>query len=430
MSKQDELFLFFRIEDPTVFKKYFHQYVLPKITSVFQILSTLGQPIVALNVAFAQRGLYKLGMYDDVLDQPFTNGQYADAYNLGDGGYANWVPQFTTGDIDGVFLIASDNITYINTFKTWLLGVLTPAGITDIYELQGAIRPPPYDGHEMFGFLDGIGQPAIAGFTPTVQNGQALINAGVILDGEFGDSLMSQRPAWMRDGSFLAFRQLKQLVPEFNKFLLDNAPAYPGYTPQQNADLLGARIIGRWKSGAPVDKTPTVDNVPLANDITQNNNFDYTHSGFPFNTDQSHCPFGAHIRKSRPRADQTNTNVNSIMRAGIPYGPEVNDVETAANKTRLERGLAFVGYQSQIAMGFQFIQTKWANDINFAPGKSPQPGFDVIFGQNNGGPRFISGTDILNPSWMLNVLTEHVISRGGEYFFSPSIDALGNVLTI
>jgi len=53
----------------------------------------------------------------------------------------------------------------------------------------------------------------------------------------------------MVDGSFLAFRFLFQLVPEFNKFLKDNALKVPGLTPEQGSELLGARLVGRWKSG-------------------------------------------------------------------------------------------------------------------------------------------------------------------------------------
>lgn len=44
------------------------------------------------------------------------------------------------------------------------------------------------------------------------------------------------------------FRQLKQLVPEFNKFLTDNPIVMPNLTLQQGSDLLGARMVGRWKS--------------------------------------------------------------------------------------------------------------------------------------------------------------------------------------
>ena len=55
----------------------------------------------------------------------------------------------------------------------------------------------------------------------------------------------------------------------------------------------------------------------------QNNNFDFSQPGFSLVDDQSHCPFSAHIRKTRPRADDSNSNIiNQIIRAGIPYGPE------------------------------------------------------------------------------------------------------------
>jgi deferrochelatase/peroxidase EfeB len=97
-----------------------------------------------------------------------------------------------------------------------------------------------------FGFLDGISNPAVIGFTANPMPGQANVSAGSILVGETGDSVT--RPAWAKDGSFLAFRQLKQLVPEFNKFLTDNPIIEDGLTAQQGSDLLGARMVGRWKS--------------------------------------------------------------------------------------------------------------------------------------------------------------------------------------
>ena len=60
--------------------------------------------------------------------------------------------------------------------------------------------------------------------------------------------------------------------PEFNKFVVDQAGAN-----NMSSDLLGARIVGRWKSGAPIDLSPDHDNVTLANDPQLNNNFDFTH---------------------------------------------------------------------------------------------------------------------------------------------------------
>ena len=55
--------------------------------------------------------------------------------------------------------------------------------------------------------MDGISQPAINGFTTNPMPGQAMLDAGTLIVGETGDT--TARPAWAKDGSFLAFRQLK-----------------------------------------------------------------------------------------------------------------------------------------------------------------------------------------------------------------------------
>jgi deferrochelatase/peroxidase EfeB len=95
--------------------------------------------------------------------------------------------------------------------------------------------------------MDGISQPAITGFTSSPFPGQQVLAPGTFLLGETGDSVT--RPSWAKDGSFLAFRQLKQLVPEFSKFLADNPIVMPGVlTSEQGSALLGARMVGRWKS--------------------------------------------------------------------------------------------------------------------------------------------------------------------------------------
>ena len=94
--------------------------------------------------------------------------------------------------------------------------------------------------------MDGISQPAIQGFNAAPLPGQFVAQPGAILVGEDGD--FSTRPGWAKSGSFLAFRQLKQKVPEFNKFVAANALSVPGLTAQENEDLFGARMVGRWKS--------------------------------------------------------------------------------------------------------------------------------------------------------------------------------------
>ncbi|KAJ7118654.1 fungal peroxidase [Mycena crocata] len=436
MMKNKELFFFFGISDATTFKAKLRSDILPRITTTTQILSNDTQPTTALNIAFSHRGLLALNVSlgNDTLGDPtaFGKGQLANIGALGDPGTTNWVPEFIGTKIHGVMLLASDTLDNINAELTSLKSTLGNS-ITEIYSLQGAARPnlpnrPMEEGHEHFGFLDGISNAALIGFQDP-KPGQAVVPAGEILVGEANDTV-SGRPDWAKDGSFLAFRQLKQLVPEFNKFLTDNPINAPGLTPQQGSDLLGARMIGRWKSGAPVMLAPRFDDPDLGGDKNHNNNFNYTEPGA---ADQSKCPFSAHIRKTRPRADieqpgqpENESSNHHIIRGGIPYGPEVTDKEASSNTTQIERGLAFVAYQSNLNNGFQFLQQIWANNKDFV---NPGTGFDPIIGANKGGPRPVSGLDPTNVNRNITLLTDFVVSRGGEYFFSPSLSALAGTLS-
>ena len=140
----------------------------------------------------------------------------------------------------------------------------------------------------------------------------------------------------------MAFRKLQQKVPEFNAWTLANALQNTdgSLTPQQGADLLGARMIGRWKSGAPIDLAPFTDDPSLVSDLNKINNFDFSHPDMQIDRDQTKCPFSAHIRKTNPRAD-FNVPDNSAIRAGIPYGPEVSSSEASSGTSSTDRGLAF-----------------------------------------------------------------------------------------
>ncbi|KAJ7917362.1 fungal peroxidase [Mycena leptocephala] len=430
MMKNKELFFFFGISDATTFKQKLKSDILPLVTTTTQLLNMSTQPATALlNIAFSHAGLQALNVSlgDDTVGDPnvFGKGQLANVANLGDPGTTNWVQQFVGTSIHGCMLISSDTEYNINTALNNLKTKLGNS-ISEIYSLQGAARPDAEKGHEHFGYLDGISNPAVQGFRDPLP-GQAVVPPGEILVGESGDA--TTRPDWAKDGSFLAFRQLKQLVPEFNKFLTDNPIKEPGLTAQEGSDLLGARMIGRWKSGAPVFLSPLKDNATLGGNPHLNNDFNYTEPGGPVPpTNQTKCPFSAHIRKTRPRADLPggeNTG-RHIMRGGIPYGPEVSACEASSSTTQIERGLAFVAYQSDLSHGFQFIQQKWADSISFV---HAGVGFDPIIGANNGSSRSVTGLDPTNLNGTTTLVTDFVVSRGGEYFFSPSLSAIANTLS-
>ncbi|KAG8793135.1 hypothetical protein FRC12_003771 [Ceratobasidium sp. 428] len=486
--KKKEEFVFFVIENDAQFKA-----VLPrlKIASTADVLHSHQAisdarrenpesliPLPLLNIAFSQQGLNALGVTDDIGDAAFSKGQFADAEGLGDQGTVtddgfdpHWEPAFRSR-IDGVLLAAGESWKTVNQVVKTALDTLQHS-VRVVYKLKGAVRPKDQqvggymrsyqtlhaynscyramsilDGNTQCAIWmvcmtnnapafreDGISNPAVIGVVDPLP-GQRTVPPGTILLGTDQD-LVPTRPPWAVEGSFLVFRQLSQLVPEFHDFLDKNPVVSPGLDPQLGSELMGARLVGRWKSGAPIQVSPLADDPELAKDKERNNNFIY-----PLDKGeegQTACPYAAHIRKTNPRNDLFSTDVDntdvsnpvaklSITRAGIPYGPEVTPSEALESLTEHERGLAFVCYQSALQAedkdkGFRFIQKSWANNVKFPPKDFPA-GFDAIIGQANGQSR---GTLGMNSGPQLTLLQDFVVSRGGEYFFSPSISALRTV---
>ena len=198
----------------------------------------------------------------------------AGAKDLGDPGTTsgnkftpNWNPAFKQ-DIHGVFLVTAESrdtaqATFAQIIKNFSVGAPRMELFFEVTRVIGDVRPGDQKGHEQsvrllglsfidiltklcsFGFLDGISEPAVQGVDTKTNRGQETIRQGIVLLGRDGDSV--SRPSWALDGSFLSFRYLSQLVPEFNAFLAKNA--IKGLPTKQGADLLGARLVGRWKSG-------------------------------------------------------------------------------------------------------------------------------------------------------------------------------------
>ncbi|KAF8344609.1 hypothetical protein F5887DRAFT_1062028 [Amanita rubescens] len=446
LPKKTETKFFFQILNVPNFRKQL-QKVIPLITTVTQVLKDQDAidkhkkkpypkpeliPLWGVNISFSHFGFVKLGISDkNLIDSAFLGGQEADAQSLGDSGTGagptfvpDWLPQFKQ-QIHGLIIFSGESHATVNTKVAQVLNIFgfgTPASsVAEVFRVTGDVRPGNESGHEHFGFKDGISNPAVIGFDKNPPPGPPPVLPGVILVGREGDANQKARDPWMVDGSFLAFRFLLQLVPEFNKFLDSNALKVQGLTPQQGSDLLGARLIGRWKSGAPIDLRPFDDDAFLATNIDLNNDFSYAAE---LGT-QKICPFAAHTRKTNPRSDLNNqVQTHRIMRRGIQFGPEVTPEEKKEQKTINNRGLLFQSYQSSILNGFRFLQINWANNITFpfTQTTSQVPGFDAIIGQ--GANRQLSGTNPDDPTLELKLPINWVVPRGGEYFFAPSLAAL------
>src|SRR5262249_40762719 len=145
------------------------------------------------------------------------------------------------------------------------------------------------------GYKDGIDQPAIEGSGVDPLPGQGpQIKAGEFIlgyPGEAGLPLPMPQPDVLgRNGAYVAFRKYQSRVGAFNRFLRDN-----GSTAEER-ELIAAKLVGRWRSGAPLTLAPEVDDPALGADPLRNNDFDY--SSDPRG---QKAPFGCHLRRMNPR---------------------------------------------------------------------------------------------------------------------------------
>ena len=449
LQKLFERFVFFEIKNVKGFKAALRDHIAHRITTTrmvhareFQLRDHKNQghkdplPNVGLNLGFTEDGIQKLVPRTQLGDPSFQNGAKAQAASLNDPVDAQknpstWVPKFLAAHIDGLFLITGGTQAAVDGEATKVLQILGPT-VAISYDETGFLRPGLEKGHEHFGWLDGVSQPGINGLTDPFP-GQRLLDPGRFVFG-YGPSVAPPLP-WMKNGSFLVFRRLKQLVPEFDTYILAQA-----LTLGMDPVLLGARIVGRWKSGAPLALTPSQDDSTMGPDPQRNNNFD-----FADDQGQRRCPFGAHIRKTNPREDlppeDTAVDPRRIIRAGIPFGPEVSAAESQAGKTQTDRGLMFVCYQTSIPNQFEFVQSKWANNPGFIFGKHHPDGtpvtvgIDPIIGESSL-PNRARTMDEPVPNYptgnvrsTLNEPQDFVIPTAAAYFFVPSIHAMENELS-
>lgn len=418
----------------------------------------------------------------------------ADEQKNAEGHPDNWVLGGTNEDIHLVLIVASDDKREIKekpgtTLHRLLRGQRGRPGLRDFgaVKVQRGHNLPTQKklaGHEHFGFLDGISQPGVRGrlssdphdvLTPR-QNpdpsknrqqgkpGQELLWPGEFVFGYEGGPGLAEinagktfedpgavakaGPDWADDGAYLVIRRLRQNVGLFHRFLKQVAdtfhvPAPPAQSEppppgvpvgDSAADLVGARFVGRWRSGAPVMRTgnpdPTKndrDNPGLAADDNANNNFEFQeetaqlepsdakgpfdstdedprHPGtlFPPAPDDKQgrlCPFTGHVRKAYPRDDistdtppnippnllnENTTQTHRMLRRGIPYGkasdstpahprPDARDRRPPRGAGLEEdRGLVFVAYETSLVDQFEFVTRAWVNNPGFKEASQPQ----------------------------------------------------------
>jgi Dyp-type peroxidase family len=481
LIKRREHLLFFGITDAQAFKTFLAGLELTSQEQALAQRDLIKQrkeegiatvvPTPGLNVAFTFRGLKTLGVAgldDETIEglEAFRDGMAARTTAKGeltDPPPEEWLILGPGNEVCGVFIVTGSSAAEIANVIALELAPVPGNGWEILHEERGEVRPDPVRGHEHFGYADGVSQPGIRGRidedTPLTPNnapgnddqgnpGQDLLWPGEFLFGYPGQDGQApnftvqgpvQEPPvpFMQNGAFLVVRRLAQLVPEFDQAVKDEAAKTGNGSDEASPTLLGAQMVGRWKSGAAIINAPTADDPQIAEGTPLENDFE-------FGGDRQGvvCPWAAHVRKVYPRDDvrgnpvdpteeeidaaEASTQTHRMLRRGIAFGPELTEAEALAGQSdpAHPRGLLFKSYVTSLEGQFEFVQQTWANNANFSQGGA---GVDPIIGQAPQQPADFLGAapfslDTDNkPQLSLN---RFVIMEGGEYFFAPSIPAI------
>lgn len=427
-----------------------------------------------MNIALSASGLAALGVAPAELEQfdaSFRAGMKARAAEIGDVGPnapEHWRSPLGSTEIHALVLLAADDRDDLAEAALRNIDRMSEHGLRLAFQQEGRARSD-LPGHEHFGFKDGVSQPGIRGVTDPDPNnpnqgqpGQDLLWPGEFVlgyptqtghptppppippppnygHGEPAPAVSTSEvptepgpnsvngPPWAADGSYLVFRRLAQDVVGFDQCVAQTASA-----EQKPEALIGAKLVGRYKSGCPLEvpsdkpegfDTQTAD--PSIADRTLLEDKEINAFEYDRDVDGKIVPRAAHIRKVYPRNEPTpgggeaDTQTHRLLRRGIAYGEpfDVGAPTGTPHAGDAERGLLFLCYQRSLKDQFEFVQRLWVNNPNF-----PQPGDgqDPIIAQEATTRQF-NAPGLQQPQLQM---AQFVTMTGGEYFFQPSISAL------
>ncbi len=377
-----------------------------------------------VTVALTWNGLRALGVDEASLatfPEEFRQGMAARAEILGTTGANhpdNWVGSLASPDLHAiVVLFARDVAERERCAREHKEYVSQCAGVEVLSSLDLEAIPPFDHAHEHFGYRDRLSQPVIEGTgeVPTPGSGPPIKPGEFFLGYPDETGLLAPPPQpeiLSRNGSYLAYFRLQEHVGTFRDFLREH-----GKTPEEQ-ELVAAKLMGRWRSGAPLVLAPKKDDPELGKDMQRNNDFNY-------GTMDPHgyaCPVGSHIRRMNPRDTAQNMQRRKMIRRGGTYGPPLPE---GAPEDGVERGIAaFIGCASLVRQ-FEFAMNVWANDPKF---KELENERDPIFGTQDG------TYDMTIPKRPIRMkfkgLPAFTTVRGGAYFFLPGLKALRYLATL
>jgi Dyp-type peroxidase family len=410
-------YLLLRIDDPAAGRALVRR-LLPLVDS--GRASSLPEHGAWITVAFTYSGLKALGVPQKSLDSfapEFQQGMAARAAELGDVGESdpnNWEAPLGTSDVHVAVAVLSPDTARLEAVAERARRAHAELPGIELIWRQDCYQLPT--GRTSFGFKDGIGQPAVEGSgRPSSRPTEEPLKAGEIVLGypdETGELPPMPTPEQLgRNGTYVVFRKLHTRVAAYRKYLRAKAAS------REEETLLGAKMVGRWQSGAPLSVSPERDDAELGADTARNNDFGYADDLRGFK-----CPAGAHARRANPRDSldrdgSVNVRLHRMIRRGTSYGPMLPD--GVLEDDGADRGIIFVFAGAHLRRQFEFVKTQWLNDGIFIGAPAEK---DPLVGQGGGSETFtIPRTPIRR---RLPDVPPFVVTRGGEYCFAPSLSAL------
>ena len=386
------------------------------VSSAINPTSPLGDTWVSIAITF--QGLKALGVPKDSLESfspEFQVGMAARASLLGDTGESspeNWESPLGTADVHVVIVALSPDAERLGaTLERARKTYRDLPGVTAIWRQDCHALPTE---KEAFGFRDGISHPAVEGSgIPGTNPKEKPLKAGEFVLGYPDESgvlpRMPQPEILGRNGSYVAFRKLHQRVALFRRYLKTNSSS-----PEEE-ELLAAKMMGRWRSGAPLALCPLHDDLELGANAQRNNDFLYeADDAIGYKT-----PAGSHIRRSNPRDASVAgiARIHRMIRRGTSYGPLL--AEGVLEDDGADRGLMFAFIGASLGRQFEFVQSEWLNNGGFIGSGGAK---DPITGANDGSGVFAIPQRPMRRR--LHGLPRFVVTRGGEYCFLPGLRAL------
>ena len=377
-----------------------------------------------ISIAFTWNGLRALGVEESSLatfPEEFRQGMAARAGIIGTTGANHpdqWVGGLASPDLHAIVILFARDVAERERCRLEHQTYLAECAGVEILSSLDMEAIPPFDhAHEHFGYRDRLSQPVIEGMgvEPTPGSGPP-IKPGEFFLGypdEKGPPAGQPQPEILsRNGSYLAYFRLQEHVGLFRDFLRQHGAT------RDEQELLAAKLMGRWRSGAPLVLAPEKDDPELGADLNRTNDFNYGKID-PYGYA---CPLGAHIRRMNPRDTAVNMNRRKMIRRGGTYGPLLPE---DAPEDGIERGIAaFVGCASLVRQ-FEFAMNVWTNDPNFHELGNER---DPFVGTQDG------SYDMTIPKRPIRKkikgLPAFTTVRGGAYFFLPVVKALGYLATL